>query len=91
MYYLLFYTTVDDYVERRIPYREQHLAYAKAAYDRGEIVMGGPLSDPVDGAVLIFRGESPAVAEEFAKGDPYVRAGLIREWRVRPWRVVFGG
>ncbi len=91
MYYLLFYKTVDNYEERRAPYREQHLAHAKAAYERGEIVMAGPLTDPVDGAVLICKGDSPAVAEEFARQDPYVKAGLITEWRVRSWKVVFGG
>jgi uncharacterized protein YciI len=26
--------------------------------------------------------------ENFAKDDPYVRNGLIPEWRVRPWTVV---
>ena len=29
--------------------------------------------------------------EEFAKNDPYVVNGLVTEWNVRPWTVVFGG
>jgi uncharacterized protein YciI len=53
--------------------------------------MGGALADPADTAILIFRGETPAVAEEFARNDPYVKAGLIKEWSVRPWTVVIGG
>lgn len=91
MYYLLFYKTVENYVERRAPYRESHLAYATEAYERGILVMAGALSDPVDEAVLLFQGESPADAENFAKDDPYMRAGLITEWRVRAWNVVIGG
>ncbi len=91
MYYVLFYKTVDNYVEKRAPYREEHLAYANAAYDRGELVIAGALDEPADGAVLVFKGESSAVAEDFAKNDPYVRAGLISEWNVRPWTVVVGG
>jgi len=91
MYYLLFYHTVENYVQRRAPYRDQHLAYATEALQRGELVMGGALSDPVDGAVLVFNGDSPAVAENFATNDPYVKAGLITEWKVRPWTVVIGG
>jgi len=91
MYYLLFYQTVENYVQRRAPYRDQHLAYATQALERGELVMGGALSDPANGAVLVFRGDSPAVAENFAKDDPYVKAGLITEWKVRPWNVVIGG
>jgi len=90
MYYLLFYKVVDDYVDRREPHRESHLAYAQASHARGEIVMGGALNEPADGAVLVFKCDSPAVVEEFAKNDPYLLAGLITGWAVRPWTVVIG-
>ena len=88
MYYLLFYTTVENYVERRAPFREEHIKLANAAHERGEIVMAGALAEPADGAVLVFKGDNPSVAEEFAKNDPYVLNGLITEWKVRPWTVV---
>lgn len=91
MYYLLIYKTVDDYVEKRAPYRPDHLAYSSAAQARGELVMAGALADPADAALLVFKAESPAIAEEFARNDPYVKTGLIKEWSVRPWTVVIGG
>ncbi len=91
MYFILFYKTVDDYIQRRAQYRDEHLAYARAAHARGELVMAGALADPADSAVLVFRAATPAVAEEFARNDVYVRNGLIREWSVRPWTVVIGG
>lgn len=91
MFYILFYTTVDQYVEKRKPYREEHLALARQAEADGSLVMAGALAEPADGAVLIFRGEGPEVAERFAQNDPYVQNGLIREWRVRPWNVAVGG
>jgi uncharacterized protein len=91
MYYALFYEVVDDYVERRAPYRAEHLARATAALERGELVMGGAFAEPVDGALLVFRGDSPAAAQEFARGDPYVRSGCVTAWKVRPWTVVIGG
>jgi uncharacterized protein YciI len=91
MYYILFYKTVDNYVERRKPFRELHLGHATVAHERGELVLAGALEDPADSAVLVFKGESPAVAENFAKNDPYVLNGLIVEWNVRPWSVVIGG
>jgi hypothetical protein len=90
MHYLLFYDVVDGYVERRAEFRDQHLKYANQAHARGELILAGALADPVDGAVLVFRGESPAVAEGFAKGDPYVVNGLIKSWRVRKWMTVIG-
>ena len=91
MYYILFYKTVDNYIEKRAPYREEHLAYARAAQQRGALVMAGALAEPADGAVLVFKGEGSSVAEDFAKDDPYVKNGLITEWKVRPWTVVIGG
>ncbi len=90
MHYLLFYDLVDGYVERRRPYREAHLAYARRAVERGELVLGGALADPVDSAVLLFRAASPAAAEAFAAADPYVLNGLVKSWRVRPWTTVVG-
>jgi uncharacterized protein YciI len=48
------------------------------------------LEEPVDSAVLVFQGENPPVAENFAKNDPYVKNGLIVEWTVRKWNVVVG-
>ena len=48
------------------------------------------MGDPVDTALLCFQGDSPAAAERFAQADPYVRHGLIRRWRVRPWTTVVG-
>jgi uncharacterized protein YciI len=87
---LLLYDVVPDYVERRAPLREAHLALARAAHARGELVLGGALDDPVDGAVLLFRGDSPAAAEAFAKADPYVTNGLVTRWRVRKWATVVG-
>lgn len=90
MHYLLIYDVVPDYVERRAPLRAEHLALARAAADRGELVLGGALADPVDGAVLLFTGDSPAAAEAFAAADPYVRHGLVTRWRVRTWTTVVG-
>jgi uncharacterized protein YciI len=90
MHYLLFYEVVPDYAERRKAFRSEHLAHGRAAHARGELVLGGALADPVDGAVLLFQGESPAAAEAFAAADPYVRNGLVTRWRVREWTTVVG-
>ena len=91
MHFLLLYDLVDDYLERRAPLRPEHLGLAEAAHDRGELVMAGALADPADRAVLVFQGDTPAVAEAFAGADPYVREGLVSAWEVRPWTVVIGG
>ena len=90
MHYLLFYETVADYVRRRAPFRAAHIGYARQAVARGELVLGGAFANPPDGAVLLFRGTSPEVAESFARNDPYVVNGLITRWYVREWTTVVG-
>ncbi|MBI2187672.1 MAG: YciI family protein [Acidobacteria bacterium] len=90
MHYLLFYEVVDDYVNRRARFRAAHLALARGAVARGDLVLGGAFANPPDGAVLLFRGTSPAVAEAFAREDPYVKNGLVTRWYVREWTTVVG-
>lgn len=89
-YFALQYEVVENYVARRAPLREEHLKLLREAHARGDVVMAGALGDPPDGALLVFRSESPSTAEEFARRDPYVTRGLITRWTVRPWNVVVG-
>ena len=90
MHYLLFYEVGEDYVSRRAEFRDAHLEKAWKASERGELVLGGALSNPVDGAVLLFKGDSPEVAEKFARADPYVTSGAVKRWHVREWKTVAG-
>lgn len=90
MHYMLIYDLAPDYLERRAALRDEHLALAWAAHDRGELLLGGALAEPVDTAILLFQGDTPAAAEQFARADPYVHHGLVAGWRVRPWTTVIG-
>jgi uncharacterized protein YciI len=86
--YLLIYDYVEDVVERRGPHRERHLERIRGWRDDGRIAMAGATGDPPDGALIVFDVDDPAVAEEFAAGDPYVLAGLVTARRIVPWAVV---
>ena len=90
MHYLLFYDVVDNYAERRVPFRAAHLAHARQALANGDLVIGGAFANPIDGTMLLFRGSSPAAVEAFATADPYVTNGLVTKWRVREWTTVVG-
>jgi uncharacterized protein YciI len=90
MYFALVYEVVDQFVERRAVYRDEHLRMVRDLHARGEVVMAGALGNPPDGAMLIFKCPSAAIAEAFAKQDPYVTNGLVTRWTVRPWNVVIG-
>jgi uncharacterized protein YciI len=85
---LLHYDYVEDVVERRGPHRSDHLALVARWHDDGRIVMAGAVGDPPHGALFVLRASDPAAAEAFMAEDPYVAAGLVRDWRVEPWNVV---
>jgi uncharacterized protein len=90
-YFALFYEVIDNFVELRAPYRQEHLRLAEAANRRGQLVLAGAFAEPADSALIIFRGDDPSAATAFAENDPYVRNGLVKNWEVRPWTVVIGG
>lgn len=90
MHFLLLYELSPDYLRDRPAYRSEHLRLAWQAQERGEIVLAGALADPVDQAVFLFQGEDDSAARAFAESDPYVKAGLVKRWTVRPWTTVVG-
>jgi uncharacterized protein YciI len=85
---ILFYDYVEDVLERRVPYREAHLAGIRAEREAGRVVMAGAVGDPPHGAIIVFGDVELATVEAFARSDPYVEAGLVAAWRVEPWNVV---
>ncbi|HEY6463581.1 MAG TPA: YciI-like protein [Polyangiaceae bacterium] len=94
-WYLLLYDVVPEYLERRVPLREEHLRLVHEAHARGELVLGGAHDDPTDGTfdgvVLVFKTTDRAVVQRFADSDPYVKNGVVTRSRVRRWNVVVGG
>jgi uncharacterized protein len=86
----LFYEVGEDYASKRVPLREAHLEKAWKASERGDLVLAGAYAHPLDGAVLLFKGDSPEVAEKFAREDPYVTSGAVKRWYVREWTTVAG-
>jgi uncharacterized protein YciI len=87
-HHILFYDYVENAVERRAPYRDEHLALAREQRDAGRLVMAGAIGDPPHGGVLVFRDLEPSVIEEFVQSDPYVKGGVVTAWRIEPWNVV---
>jgi uncharacterized protein len=89
-HYLLRYTVVADHPTRRVPFRAAHLAHAREAVERGELLLGGAFENAEDGAMLLFAGDGPDAADAFARADPYVLNGLVTDWRVDRWMTVVG-
>jgi len=89
MHLLLEYRLADDYLESRAALRDDHLALARAAHERGDLLLAGALPDPFDRALLVWTAPR-GVVERFVEEDPYVRHGLVTSWTIREWTVVVG-
>lgn len=89
-YYALFYDMADDFMVRRAAHRDEHLRLARESHARGELVLAGALTDSPPTALLVFNSTDATAAEIFARQDPYVKNGVAKNWRVRPWTVVVG-
>jgi uncharacterized protein YciI len=87
-YRLLFYDYVPDILERRDPFRPEHLANVRTLMADGTIVLAGATGEPPDGAVIIFQTDDATLIDRFVAADPYVQNGLVTGWRVKPWAVV---
>lgn len=86
--YAVLFKFVPNVVERRKPYRPEHLKHIAALRDAGSIVAAGPFTDNMDGALMVFRADSAAEAEEMVHRDPYYKAGLWPEIVIREWPIV---
>lgn len=90
-HFLLIYDYAPDYLDKRAAVRPAHLELARASVARDELQLGGAVpSDEPPFGLLLFKGETAAVAEDFARTDPYVSQGVVTSWRVREWITVVG-
>lgn len=89
-HFVLFYEYPADFRERRTPHRAAHIAHANASVARGELQLGGAFADDPPSGMLLFKAEAAAVAEAFARADPYVVNNVVSAWRVREWVTAVG-
>jgi hypothetical protein len=87
----LFCDLAEDYLERRGEFREEHLELARAAHERGDLLLAGPFSEPYDRSLFVWATEDETVVRQFVEADPYIRNGIVAGWEIRKWTVAIGG
>ena len=89
MKYVLLYESADDVASRAPAQFPAHKARLDEFHARGDLPMVGTFGDPqTQGSMAIFRTRE--AAEEFAREDPFVLNGVVRDWRVLDWDEVLG-
>jgi uncharacterized protein len=87
----LIFDLADDYLERRAELRDDHLQLARAAHERGELLLAGAFIEPFDHSLFVWASDDESVVERFIAADPYVANGLVTAWQIRKWNVAVGG
>jgi hypothetical protein len=61
----------------------RHKAFLDQFIARGEVVGVGPFTDAAGGNMALFR--SREAAEAFAKEDPFLLEGVVKEYQIKDW------
>jgi uncharacterized protein len=85
------FTSMDDVRAHAPEQLAAHVARSVELHAAGPLLMAGAFTDhpgePVETmGVLTTRAD----AEDFARRDPFVIAGMVDKWEVRNWGNIFG-
>jgi uncharacterized protein YciI len=84
MKFVLWGTYCSDVLERRAPFREEHLAGLKRQKEQGLLVTLGP-TESLSHVFGIYEADSHAVVEQLVTGDVYWRQGIWTAYEIHPW------
>ncbi|MGH1470040.1 MAG: YciI family protein [Cellvibrionaceae bacterium] len=97
MLYAIISEDVENSLPKRTPVRGDHLARVNILKDQGRLVIAGPhpAIDSIDpgeagftGSLIIAEFDSLEEANNWAKEDPYVAAGVYKNVAVKPFKQV---
>ncbi len=86
--FVLWGTYCDNALEKRAPYRQEHLAGLQRQKDSGILITLGPTADSSH-VFGIYEAESQQQVEELVHGDTYWRHGIWTAVKVFPWIQAF--
>jgi len=84
MRFVLWGTYCDNALEKRAPYREEHLAGLQQQKESGVLITLGPTQDSTH-VFGIYEAESQQAVEQAVKNDTYWRHGIWTAVEIHPW------
>ena len=88
MKFVLWGTYCDNAIEKRSPYRQEHLEGLQRQKEAGVLVTLGPTEDSSH-VFGIYEAESMEQVEDLLHNDIYWLQGIWTEIRVYPWVQAF--
>ena len=91
MLFAIYCRDKKDHQQTRLDNRPAHVEYLKKF--TGQHAITGPLltddGQGMVGSLLVMEFADRTAAEDFAKNDPYAKAGLFESVAINPFRKVF--
>lgn len=84
MKFVLWGTYCAEVLEKRTPFREEHLAGLRKQKEEGVLLTIGPTED-ISHVFGLYEAASLEEVEALVKGDVYWREGIWTAVRVHPW------
>jgi len=78
----------EDALEKRAPYRADHLAGLQSQKDRGVLLSLGPTMDNTK-VFGIYEADDQATVRKLIENDPYWQNGIWTEYELYAWNQVF--
>jgi uncharacterized protein YciI len=98
MWYAIIGQDVPNSLDKRRQARPSHVARLQELQSKGRLLLAGPFPavdamDPGEagftGSLIVAEFPSLTAAQDWAKADPYVSAGVYVEVHVQPFRKTF--
>lgn len=83
MLYVVIGTSTGKTLDEIMAIYPRHKTFADKFKARGEVVGIGPFTDAGGGNMGLFRTRE--AAEEFAKSDPFLLEGAVKDYQVKDW------
>ncbi|MEM7773240.1 MAG: YciI family protein [Cyanobacteria bacterium P01_E01_bin.6] len=74
----------ENVLEKRAPYRQDHLDGLKSQKESGVLVTIGPTQD-LSMFFAIYDADSEDVVNKLIEGDPYWQNGIWTEYTIKEW------
>ena len=86
--FVLWGTYCEDALQKRTPFREEHLARLNSLKQEGLLITLGPTEDSTH-VFGIFEAESLSIVQDLVRSDIYWKQGIWNGFEVYPWIQAF--
>ena len=94
MQFVLYALDKDNHLNVRMENRPDHLAYLKShdgTDSAVQVLIAGALraddGETMIGSMVVMEADNKSMAEDFAKNDPYAKAGLFKSVEIKPYGI----